>query len=200
MQLLKRAEQLEQLQLLLNEAVEGNGHVAVLVGQAGAGKSAIVNIFTDLVGKTTRVLRGACENFGTAEPLGPLRDLAREAGWALSETLSSTESRIALFSEVFRLLNVGAATSLIVIEDIHWADDATLNLIWHEESRNRPSLAVKLSIRPMTASGPSHQGIGSCCCQHCHRGQGHGGAGGGEIRCRASGAVRRVAGQIWSAG
>ncbi|RWY66097.1 LuxR family transcriptional regulator [Rhizobium leguminosarum] len=129
MQLLERAEQLEQLQSLLSEAAEGNGHVAVLVGEAGAGKSALVNIFTDLVGKTTRVLRGACENFGTAEPLGPLRDLVREAGWALSETLSSTESRIALFSEVFRLLSVGAPTSLIVIEDIHWADDATLNLI-----------------------------------------------------------------------
>lgn len=127
MQLLERAEQIDLLQSFLFDAADGNGHVAILIGEAGAGKSALATMFARLVANGMRVLRGACENFGTAEPLGPLRDLAREAGWSLHETLSFSENRIALFSEVFRLLN--EQPSLVVIEDIHWADDATLNLI-----------------------------------------------------------------------
>jgi predicted ATPase/DNA-binding CsgD family transcriptional regulator len=139
MRLFERAEQLDQLQSLLIEAVNGSGHVVTLIGEAGTGKSALAHAFVEVVGSATCVLRGACENFGTAEPLGPLRDLAREAGWKLSETLPSAENRIALFSEVFRLLNACAPTCVIVIEDIHWADDATLNLIRYLGRRIRNS-------------------------------------------------------------
>jgi predicted ATPase/DNA-binding CsgD family transcriptional regulator len=144
MQLVERSAQLDQLQSLLAGAAEGNGHVVTLIGEAGAGKSALVNLFARSVADDTRVLHGACENFGTAEPLGPLRDLAREAGWTLPEALSSAENRIALFSEVFRLLNEGATASLVVIEDIHWADDATLNLIRYLGRRIRSSRILLL--------------------------------------------------------
>jgi predicted ATPase len=89
MQLFERAEQLDQLQSLLNDAVDGKGHVVTLSGEAGAGKSALANEFSCRVTNGTLVFTGACENFGTAEPLGPLRDLAREAGWTLPETLFS---------------------------------------------------------------------------------------------------------------
>jgi predicted ATPase/DNA-binding CsgD family transcriptional regulator len=129
MQLVERASQVDQLLSLLADAAGGIGHVVTLSGESGAGKSAIANLLAGLVAEDTRVLRGTCENFGTAEPLGPLHDLAREAGWTLPEALSYAETRIALFSEVFRLLNEGESVSLVVIEDIHWADDATLNLI-----------------------------------------------------------------------
>lgn len=144
MQLLERAAQRDQLQSLLVNATGGNGRVVTLIGEAGVGKSALANMFAGLVTDGTRVLRGACENFGTAEPLGPLYDLAREAAWTLPETLSSAENRIALFSEVFRLLNDSASVTLVVIEDIHWADDATLNLIRYLGRRIRSSRILLL--------------------------------------------------------
>jgi predicted ATPase/DNA-binding CsgD family transcriptional regulator len=144
MQLVERSAQLDQLRSLLAGAAEGNGHVVTLIGEAGAGKTALVNVFSGLVTTGMRVLRGACENFGTAEPLGPLRDLTREAGWTLPEALSSAENRIALFSEVFRLLNEGTTASLVMIEDIHWADDSTLNLIRYFGRRIRSSRILLL--------------------------------------------------------
>lgn len=139
MELLERAAQLDQLQSSLVDAARGRGCVVILNGEAGAGKSALASTFAELVADGTRVLRGACENFGTAEPLGPLHDLAREAGWSLPETLSSAENWISLFSHVFTLLNDSPSGTLAVIEDIHWADDATLNLIRYLGRRIRNS-------------------------------------------------------------
>lgn len=139
MQLLERTAHLDQLLSLLTGAVDGSGRVVTLTGEAGAGKTALTTMFADMAAKDVRVLRATCENFGTAEPLGALFDLSREGGWTLPETLSSGENRISLFSEVFGLLNEGAPGSLVVIEDIHWADDSTLNLIRYLGRRIRNS-------------------------------------------------------------
>lgn len=127
MRLIERASYLEQLQSLLRQAADGSGSVVLLEGEAGAGKSSLTAAFSRTVPAGTHVLYGACENFGTAEPLGPLRDMARDAGWTLANAFGG--NWIALFSGILGLLNETGATTLLVIEDIHWADDATLNLI-----------------------------------------------------------------------
>lgn len=127
MRLVERAPNLDHLQSLLREAADGNGRVVLLEGEAGAGKSALATAFARAVPEGTRVLSGACENFGTAEPLGPWRDIAREARWTLTRV--SGGNWISLFSEVLDRLTAEHQPTLLVIEDIHWADDATLNLI-----------------------------------------------------------------------
>ncbi len=127
MRLIERAPNLDHLQSLLREAADGSGRVVLLEGEAGAGKSSLAAAFASAVPEDTRVLSGACENFGTAEPLGPWRDIARQARWSLTRVTGG--NWIALFSEVLDLLTDGGRPTLLVIEDIHWADDATLNLI-----------------------------------------------------------------------
>ena len=127
MRLIERAPNLDHLQSLLRDAADGHGRVVLLEGEAGAGKSALAAAFARAVPEGTRVLSGACENFGTAEPLGPWRDIAREARWTLTRV--SGGNWISLFSEVLDLLTADRQPTLLVIEDIHWADDATLNLI-----------------------------------------------------------------------
>ncbi len=127
MRLIERAPNLDHLQSLLREAADGSGRVVLLEGEAGAGKSSLAAAFAGAVPEDTRVLSGACENFGTAEPLGPWRDIARQARWTLTRVTGG--NWIALFSEVLDLLTDGGRPTLLVIEDIHWADDATLNLI-----------------------------------------------------------------------
>ncbi|MGO4193762.1 AAA family ATPase [Rhizobium sp. YAF28] len=127
MRLIERAPNLDHLQSLLREAANGNGRVVLLEGEAGAGKSSLAAAFAGAVPEGTRILSGACENFGTAEPLGPWRDIARQARWTL--TRASSGNWITLFSEVLDLLTEAFQPTLLVIEDIHWADDATLNLI-----------------------------------------------------------------------
>ena len=85
--LLERQTQLEHLDGLLMEAARGRGRVAALAGEAGAGKTSLVEAFIERVGEGARILRSACEDLSIPDPLGPLYDLAREAQWALPQAI-----------------------------------------------------------------------------------------------------------------
>src|SRR5215217_2245167 len=80
MVLLEREAYLGELGGLLREAAGGNGRVAFVGGEAGVGKSALVRAFGGEVGRTARVLTGACDPATTPRPLGPLADIAVLAG------------------------------------------------------------------------------------------------------------------------
>ena len=79
MRLLERTQQRAQLDALLAQVVQGRGHVVAISGEAGAGKSALVQDFIQSTESAARILRGACEDLSTPDPLGPLNDLARDA-------------------------------------------------------------------------------------------------------------------------
>src|SRR5215211_6809874 len=107
----------------LEAAIAGSaasGRVVVVRGEAGIGKTALVAS----VAETRRVLWGACDPLITPRPMGPLRDVAREAGGALAEAVEG--SREDLLSAVLDELRAPAA---LVVEDLHWADDATLDFV-----------------------------------------------------------------------
>jgi predicted ATPase len=89
MMLLERQMQLQQLETLLGDAIGGHGRVAVLAGEAGAGKTALVEAFAARVGQSAATLRSACEDLSIPDPLGPLYDLAREAQWALPRAIDA---------------------------------------------------------------------------------------------------------------
>ncbi len=75
--------------------------------------------------KSARVYWGACENLSTPEVLLPLRDIARAHG----EAFDLDADHIHAFESVLRLLSNGIEPALLIIEDVHWADTATLDLI-----------------------------------------------------------------------
>jgi len=128
--LLERQTQLEQLDGLLMEAARGRGRVAALGGEAGAGKTSLVEAFIERAAEGTRILRSACEDLSIPDPLGPLYDLAREAHWALPQAIDHRQGqRLPLFSDALEIFETKAQPSLLVIEDLHWADDATLDFV-----------------------------------------------------------------------
>lgn len=128
--LLERHTQLEQLDGLLAEAARGRGRVAALAGEAGAGKSALVEAFVAGVADGTRILRSACEDLSIPDPLGPLYDLAREAQWAMPRAIDDRQGRrLPLFSDALDVFESKTRPTLLVIEDLHWADDATLDFV-----------------------------------------------------------------------
>ncbi|TRC98030.1 helix-turn-helix transcriptional regulator [Mesorhizobium sp. WSM4303] len=127
--LLERQTQLQQLESLLGDAIGGHGRVAVLAGEAGAGKTALVEAFAARVGQSAAMLRSACEDLSIPDPLGPLYDLAREAQWALPRAIDARHGqRLPLFSDALDAF-AAKGPSLLVIEDLHWADDATLDFV-----------------------------------------------------------------------
>jgi len=101
------------------------GRVAVVVGEAGIGKTSLVTAACAGAGDRP-VLWGACDPLITPRPLGPLRDAARDAGGAMRAAIESPGAREAVLAAALDELAAGA---VLVVEDLHWADDATLDLV-----------------------------------------------------------------------
>jgi DNA-binding CsgD family transcriptional regulator len=98
-----------------------------MAGEAGVGKTALTRHFSDGQ-RTARVLYGACDPLFTPHPLGPLIDIADSAGGELKTVVEGgrmpREVALALVGELRR-----RKPSLLVIEDVHWADEATLDVL-----------------------------------------------------------------------
>lgn len=133
MDLLERADALGVLDELL-EATATGGRIAIVSGEAGAGKSALVGTFAARVGNRARVLWGACDPLLTPRALGPLHDIAREVGGQLGERLAHVDKergRAAVFDALLGVLADPRQRPrpLVVMDDLHWADEATLDLV-----------------------------------------------------------------------
>jgi DNA-binding CsgD family transcriptional regulator len=130
--LLERDHELATLHALLDEIVlgpSGQGRIALVSGEAGIGKTALVERFVANVPPGVRTYWGACEALFTPRPLGPLYDIVQQAQTPLRAALESDASRATLFAAVLDELTHDATPTIVVVEDIHWADEATLDLI-----------------------------------------------------------------------
>ncbi|MDP9866795.1 MULTISPECIES: ATP-binding protein [Streptosporangium] len=120
MELLEREDALA----VLAECRREHGRVALVSGEAGIGKTALVTAFAAQV--DGGVLWGGCDALRTPRPLGPLRDIARAAGGELARAMAAESVR---YDRYGAFLDVLAAGRTVVIEDAHWADEATLDLL-----------------------------------------------------------------------
>ena len=127
MDILERESQLSMLEEALSEAKSRRGCLALVSGEAGIGKTALVEAFTRRHRNTVRVLWGGSDALFTPRPLGPLHDMASKMAGELPELLASDAQRNAVFSAV--LNEFQRQPAIVVFEDIHWADEATLDLL-----------------------------------------------------------------------
>lgn len=131
MDLLEREAVLQALGGHLQATESGPGRLALLRGEAGIGKTAVVRRLAQLADPGIRVLIGACDPLATPRPLGPLMDLAPHLGRAVRTSLTGALAGTCRTDEVFDCLLADLSTcpSLLVVEDVHWADEATLDLL-----------------------------------------------------------------------
>jgi DNA-binding CsgD family transcriptional regulator/tetratricopeptide (TPR) repeat protein len=129
MDLLERQFQLGELTRLLREAGNRAGKIALVSGEAGAGKSALVEEFAKAASPEARVLWGHSDALQTSRVLGPVNELA--AGLSLRQGTSAQLglNREQLFSRLMEQLAAPNPLSLVVLEDLHWADEATLDFV-----------------------------------------------------------------------
>jgi predicted ATPase len=119
-ELLEREGLLAQLE---SARAEG-GRLVFVGGEAGVGKTSLVRTFAERVPE--RVLHGSCENLTTPTPLGPLLDVAADTGSDLADCIAEGgEPR----RVVGALLEELQRPSTLVLEDVHWADQATLDVL-----------------------------------------------------------------------
>jgi DNA-binding CsgD family transcriptional regulator/tetratricopeptide (TPR) repeat protein len=129
MTLLERDSELTLLAAALAETAAGQSRLVLIGGEAGIGKTSFITHFLASSGRPHRILLGQCDSLFTPSPLAPLYDIARATGGRLLAQLEGDASRLALFSTLLDLLRDPGRPTLLVIEDIHWADEATLDLI-----------------------------------------------------------------------
>jgi hypothetical protein len=127
MELLERAVAVAELTGEL-AATGRHGRVVLVTGEAGIGKSTLVGRFRQLQSAEAEFLIGACDPLLTPRALGPLHDMARELGEPLPALLAAGR-REAVFPAVLERLAASARRRVVVIEDVHWADEATLDLL-----------------------------------------------------------------------
>jgi DNA-binding CsgD family transcriptional regulator len=125
--LLERESLLDGLEALLRGVGGGTGHVALVAGEAGIGKSSLVRALADRAGEAL-VWWGSCDALETPHPLSPLHDIARVSETRFTSLLAGGE-RARLFESVLSELRETRRPKLFVVEDAHWADEATLDLL-----------------------------------------------------------------------
>ena len=99
-----------------------------VVGEAGVGKTVLLRLFCEEVAGLARILSGACDPLFTPRPLGAFSDIAEAVGGDLEGVFEAGAKPYEFAAELGRELGRTAPT-VLVVEDIHWADDATLDVI-----------------------------------------------------------------------
>ena len=124
--LLERDDQLRCLRRVWDDALGGSGSIVLLAGESGIGKTQLARVFVDGL-DDGQVLWGVCDPLGVPRPLGPLHDVAADLGDALARLLADGAPLHEISGELLRLLK--ARSVLLVVDDLQWADEATVDLL-----------------------------------------------------------------------
>jgi DNA-binding CsgD family transcriptional regulator/tetratricopeptide (TPR) repeat protein len=132
---LLRGELLERFHHLsaLRDALAGTretqaGVLVLLGGEAGGGKTTVLRHFCAECGPAGRVLWGSCDPLFTPRPLGPFLDIAQEADGELPDLMAAGAKPYQIAAAMVRTAQANRGT-IIVLEDLHWADEATLDVL-----------------------------------------------------------------------
>ena len=126
MELLERAGELAELEAIV---ASGRGRLVLIAGEAGIGKTSLVRALRGRLEAT--FLIGACEPLSVPVPLAPLRELAADLDSADERGLASAlvgSDALAIARSLVALLRE-RAPAVAVLEDAHWADPATLDVV-----------------------------------------------------------------------
>lgn len=129
MVLIERDGQLQELVSKYHQTEYGVGHCIFISGEAGIGKTSLVNQFCNDMEAIANILRGTCDALFTPRPLAPLYDILAQMEQDFPNSISDFADRTAFFARIFTDLKKQAKVAIIIFEDIHWADEATLDFI-----------------------------------------------------------------------
>lgn len=128
MDLLERAAFLQTLGEYAAEGRNGDGRLVLVSGESGIGKTALLEAFQER-SRGIRWLWGACDGLLTPRPLGPLFDIGPQVGGELARLCRRGASRDRLFAALQAELSAPAPFTVVALEDLHWADEATVDLL-----------------------------------------------------------------------
>jgi hypothetical protein len=138
----ERGPVLATLHDAVGAAAAGRGAAAVVTGEAGIGKTSVVRALRRSLGHGVRVLAGACDDLLSPRALGPLREAVAGSNGPLAAALADDEPDAVPGATVAEL--AAWRPTVLIVEDLHWADDATLDVLGHVARRlaDLPALLV----------------------------------------------------------
>jgi DNA-binding CsgD family transcriptional regulator/tetratricopeptide (TPR) repeat protein len=148
MRLIERGTYLAALGEHLGSAAAAHGRLVVVSGEAGVGKTSLVRAFAEEQSEHARIAWGACDGLFTPEPLGPLLD------WGLGAPLAEDAPRREIFMTTLDAL--GTTPTIAVVEDVHWADEATLDLLRFLGRRLDGTTTLVIATYRDDEIGPTH--------------------------------------------
>jgi DNA-binding CsgD family transcriptional regulator len=156
MELVERNDVLRQLADHLR-AASFQGRLVLLAGEAGAGKTAVVNQLTARVRGQARTLLGRSDPLATPRPLGPVLDIAGTVRGRLLAAVNGAPGAGQVPECLMAELQADSElATLLVIEDAHWADEATLDLLHFLARRVERTRALVLVTYRDDALGRDH--------------------------------------------
>ena len=153
--LLEREQVLEALRGALAAAATGHGRLVLVAGEAGIGKTAVVRAFCDGQVRPGHAVWGACDPLFTPRPLGPLLTIGEDMGGGLKDVLAGEAMPHEVVAALVRELRTHAP-SVLVLEDVHWADEATLDVLRLLARRLEPIPAVVVATYRDAELHPKH--------------------------------------------
>jgi len=153
--LLERETQLASLGEYAGEASGGDGRLVLVAGEAGVGKSALVEQMQQDLPDASWYW-GACDGLFTPRPLGPLFDIAAKLGGELLDLCRADAPRESLFSALLRQISEPGQLHVLVVEDVHWADEATIDLLRFLGRRLRQAPALLIVTYRDDGLTPTH--------------------------------------------
>ncbi len=127
MKLADRDHELGEIIARADDARAGRGALLIVSGESGAGKTAFIEAFVDRWVEDERVLWGACDPLPTPRPLGPVHDFAHRLASTTRTALAESGQPYDIFEAVYEDLKT--APSVLVLDDLHWADQGTIDLL-----------------------------------------------------------------------
>ena len=124
--LLERGPVLLELSRFLADADKGHGRLVFVGGDAGIGKTWIVRRFAELIRERTPLLIGSCDPVSTPRPLGPLLDIVDRLD---DYDIDLSAGKDHIFRDLLGAISSSGKTAVLAFEDVHWADEATLDLL-----------------------------------------------------------------------
>ncbi len=146
--ILEREHELAELAQAAREAADGTGSVVLVYGEAGIGKSSMVDAARGRIPAEGRMLVGHCDDLATARVLGPFRDLIGSVGTELTGALRDGSDRDRILTALHTELDWTGHPTVLAVEDVHWADDATLDVLRYLARRiDRLPVVLMLTFR-----------------------------------------------------
>jgi DNA-binding CsgD family transcriptional regulator/tetratricopeptide (TPR) repeat protein len=168
---LERDSQVGVLLAYAAEADAGAGRLVLVQGEAGGGKSTLLEQVETLLSEASWHW-GACDGLFTPVPLAPLRDIAESIGGPLLAWSRGDASRETLFAALLEAVRADPELTVLAFEDVQWADEATLDLLrflGRRIQKERALLLVTFREEESASSGPLRTALGELSRQRATR-------------------------------